>query len=73
MENIQKNQPKSKITRISYIFFSKILNFCLTDRNIYLINNKTNNFLENYILKEKSFQKVGIFSILGRIRIRIHI
>ena len=49
-QNHGKFPPKStKIIRISYIFFSKILNFCLTDINIYPINNKIDNFLEKYI------------------------
>ena len=61
LQNFQK-----KVTRI--LFFPKIFNFWLTDINIYLINNKTNNFLEKYISDRK---KVGIFSILGRIRIHI--
>ena len=54
---VAKDPPKSwknftKITRISYIL-SKILNFCLTDINIYLINNKANHYLEKRFLKKK--------------------
>ena len=63
-------QRSTIITRISCIFFL-ILNFCLTEINIYLINNKTNYFLnlEKYIFdRKKSSKKVGIFSILGRIQ-----
>ena len=60
-----------KSTKISYNFF-RILNFCLTDINIYLINNKTYHFLEKYIFnRKKGGNKVGIFSILHRIWSRI--
>ena len=51
MENFHKKS--TKITRISYIF-SKILIFCSTGINIYLINNKTYNFLEKYTYDKKS-------------------
>ena len=41
METIKINQNHKNITN-----FTKILNFHLTDINIYLINDKTNQFLE---------------------------
>ena len=73
MENFHENQP---ISQEYHTFFPKILIFCLTDINIYLINNKRNHFLEKYIFDgKKRFKKVGIFFILGRIwsRIRVRI
>ena len=63
----------------SYIF-SKKLNKCLTDINIYPMNNKTDHFLEKYFSnRKKSKKKVGIFSIFRSVisrngsRIRIQI
>ena len=58
---VAKNLPKSwKIsTKINQNhkniihFFSKILNLCLTEINIYHINNKTDHFLEKYIFIRK--------------------
>ena len=47
---------------IRFIYLKKILNFCLTDINIYLINNKTIHFLEKYILIEKKGFKKLVFS-----------
>ena len=41
-------QKSTKIIKI-YTFFTKIINLCLTDQNIYHINNKTDQFLEKYI------------------------
>ena len=58
-------------------FFLQILTFCLTDLNIYFINNKTNQFLETYIFdRKKNYLKVVIYSDPDldsdtRIRIRI--
>ena len=52
MENFHKNHKN-----IIHLF-SKMLNFCLTDINIYLINNKTDHFLEKYTFKRKK-KKVG--------------
>ena len=67
LENVHKNQPKSQKYHIFLYTY-----FCLTDINIYLINNITIViFGEIYFLWQKSKQKVGIFSNLGRIRIRI--
>ena len=71
MENFHQN----------HTYFSKILNLCLTDINIYPIYNKIDNFSEKYIFKRKESKRVGIFSILGPNplfhetypRIRIHI
>ena len=52
------------------MYFLYIINFCLTD----LIIDKTNHLLENYIFDIKNCpEKVGIFSILGRIQSLIRI
>ena len=59
MKNFHKNQPNSEEY---YTFFSsKILNFYLTDINIYLVNNKTNNILENYIFDSKKSKQKKYF------------
>ena len=54
MENFHKNQPKSQEY---HIYFGKY--FYLTAINIYLINNKTNHFLEKYILDRKKSKKTS--------------
>ena len=57
-----------------HTFLQKILNLCLTDIYFYPIKNKTDHFWKKYIfLIEKKILKVGIFSILGRIRSRIRV
>jgi hypothetical protein len=76
-QNISQNhrkllQKSTKIIRISYIF-SKILNLCITDTNIYPINNKTDHFLQKYILNRKKVKKIRIRYFTKRIRIHIKI
>ena len=50
-------------------FFSKLLNLCITDLNIYPINNKKYIFWRNWFLRSKK----SILSTLGRNRSRIRI
>ena len=54
------SQKSTKITRISHNS-SKMLNFYLTDINIYHIYNKTNHFWEKYILFGKKVFKSWYF------------
>ena len=83
---VAKNQPKSwkistKINKnhknITHFFLKKILNFYLTEKNIYLKNYKTDNLLEKLIFYWKKklifFLSFFSFSILSRIRSRIRI
>ena len=60
IENFHKNQPKSQEY---YIFFSKILDVCLTDINIYLINNKSSHFWKKYIFDRKKVKRNKISCI----------
>ena len=62
MANSHKNQPKSQEY---HVFFFLILNFSLTDINIYLINNKTNQFLNQYIFDRKKVFETLVFSRVG--------
>ena len=67
MENFQK-----KSTKMYIIYFKKNINLLFNGQNIYLLNNKTNHFLEKYIFdRKKGEKKVGIFFILDRIWSRI--
>ena len=43
------HKKSTKITKNIIYCLQKTLNFCLTDISIYLINNKTSNFLDKYI------------------------
>ena len=63
---VAKNLPKSwKLStktnqnhqNIIHFFLSKLINLCLTDMNIYPINNITDHFLKKYIFNRKSFKK----------------